>query len=644
MSLADQLRQRAEAERAAAQRALVGADDLSSAAAAIDAAAAVMESNRQRIDELAEWLQTAEKRVQELDAALVDQSTINQRLHDTLSTTQAGLGVALEAVAASTREHARLSEELSAMTAARDALQAIIDAGVTSPPPGPAPEPPPAPAPEPAPSPAPTPAPEPAPTPPPAPAPYTPPPPSLAWQIVEGSTAADVGLTRDYLYSAGIAPWSQRGGDWLARDGQLHGAAPVSSAPAIAGEWCLLDVSDLLDPGQPVQIVVRNLRGQAARIVHGRRGTAPPVLTTPTGDLPCRASAVASLASAVNANASPTFSIADGTTLYLRFDPATGPAVLRVWIEKAFGGSAELGAFRFVAPVPPLAEDTSFATLEGAPDLYYQTDGFDGPEWAWLKDDRTANRFGQYDWQDTDRGKALRIWMDPRQGMVFEGAIPLPESTEAAFEYDLFHLSTPTDHGLRDSGKMPGFRGPTKPDDAFSLSKSPLWSHLPAGTMGSMLAGNGGAKVHGNDGWSLRGSHGIPYPPGHPLEGGIYMGQYAYHVDMAGLYGDSWAWTQAYPQGAPLGQWLRVHQRLKVNTPGVRDGVLECRINGRLVFRKTDVYLRSAQPWSALAALGVQTEGAIRSIWLNMWHGGTSMPTKRFPFVLLRNLKVARFA
>ena len=127
MSFANQLRERAAAERAAAQSALVAADDLGSAAEAMDATAAVLASSRARIDELT--------------AALEQGSTINQELHDDLAATQLALGVARDEVAASTREHARLTDELVAMTAARDELQAIIDAGVTSPPPGPAPEP-----------------------------------------------------------------------------------------------------------------------------------------------------------------------------------------------------------------------------------------------------------------------------------------------------------------------------------------------------------------------------------------------------------------------------------------------------------------------------------------------------------------------
>lgn len=106
MSFADNLRARAESERTAAQSALAGADDLSSAAAAIDATAAVLESHRQRIDELTGWLQTAEQRAAALDAELL---------------------AARAGVAASTREHARLSADLVAMTTERDALLVEIE-------------------------------------------------------------------------------------------------------------------------------------------------------------------------------------------------------------------------------------------------------------------------------------------------------------------------------------------------------------------------------------------------------------------------------------------------------------------------------------------------------------------------------------
>jgi hypothetical protein len=92
-----------------------------------------------------------------------------------------------------------------------------------------------------------------------------------------------------------------------------------------------------------------------------------------------------------------------------------------------------------------------------------------------------------------------------------------------------------------------------------------------------------------------------------------------------------------------IGRWHRIYQRLKVNTPGVRDGVLECRVDGRLVYRKTDVYLRDVGPYNLSAPpYNVSTNLAIRRVWLNMFHGGSALPPSRFPGFLIRRLKVAR--
>lgn len=119
MSFADQLRARAASDRAAAQSALVAADDLGSAAEAMDAAAAVLASSRQRIDALSALLATSEQRAVDLDAAL-----------------------------AAARADARTSAEaLQAMTVRRDELAAEVEhlkaliaaGGPIDPPPPPAP-------------------------------------------------------------------------------------------------------------------------------------------------------------------------------------------------------------------------------------------------------------------------------------------------------------------------------------------------------------------------------------------------------------------------------------------------------------------------------------------------------------------------
>jgi hypothetical protein len=235
------------------------------------------------------------------------------------------------------------------------------------------------------------------------------------------------------------------------------------------------------------------------------------------------------------------------------------------------------------------------------------------------------------------------VWFDPRTNLVLDTSIPIwPEADEAAFEYDVMVCSG---FAPSDGGKMPGFTTATRPDDAHVLKSIPELAGIPPGTLGTPLAGNGGAKVSGKDGWTLRGGHGIPFPSGHPLEGHVGVDNYAYHADMRGLFGDSWLWSQSGPAGLQIRKWHRIYQRLKVNTPGRRDGVLECRIDGALVFRKTDVHLRGLGPYDLQGAPHhVDTRLGIRRVWFNMYHGGVAVPPSRFPGFLLRRLKVARLS
>lgn len=273
MSFTDQLRERAATERAQALSALSAADDLSSAAVAMDATAALLATSRARVDDLT--------------AALDRQSKINQELLDDLSATQMALGEERDKVAASTREHARLSAELLAMTAARDALQAIIDAGVTSPPPGPAPEPPPAPAPTPAPEPAPTP--PPAPVPPPAPAPpaaggryryqqprlFQPQPEPYPSRLPGGQPYTDLqhyGPTAVFIDGMAGWAWDKKGGDWIDATGARYGAKPWARLNITTEGEQRTDVTALVNADGWLAIYLR---------ANSQRSLAGPVSGTP---------------------------------------------------------------------------------------------------------------------------------------------------------------------------------------------------------------------------------------------------------------------------------------------------------------------------------------------------------------------------
>lgn len=101
--------------------------------------------------------------------------------------------------------------------------------------------------------------------------------------------------------------------------------------------------------------------------------------------------------------------------------------------------------------------------------------------------------------------------------------------------------------------------------------------------------------------------------PGNPLgpDDKTLLGFYAYHVDGPSNRGDIWTWE---PDVALLdhGRWYCVEGHIELNTPGVRDGVLEGWVDGSSAFTKTDVaYRRADEGWIK-----------IKSFWFDIYYGG----------------------
>lgn len=293
----------------------------------------------------------------------------------------------------------------------------------------------------------------------------------------------------------------------------------------------------------------------------------------------------------------------------------------------------ELGAKAVSAAVPAADFTTPTSNLLADPRRIYYTRAFEEEPW---RSDVLANR-NRREWiDDPVKGRALRVTWKQGEESALNWSFPFwPEATEAFLQYDILFEY---DWNPADGGKLIGWSSATKPDDAVSR----LWPRLPTGTEGTLLAGNGGAPVHGDDGWSLRGSFRRPIPAGRPAGGLTWVGTYAYHADMRSNYGDDWLWNH-YGQG-PLapGRWHTVKQRLRMNTPGIRDGVLEVWLDGILAFRKTNVYLRGPGPYKlAQPPYNVATSLGIRRIWLNLYHGGTAkIPADMH--IRLANFTVAR--
>jgi hypothetical protein len=167
------------------------------------------------------------------------------------------------------------------------------------------------------------------------------------------------------------------------------------------------------------------------------------------------------------------------------------------------------------------------------------------------------------------------------------------EQEHLFYRYYLKYSTSFRDATACDGGKHPGFAGPTN------------------------LAGNSGAAVDGTNGWSLRGHYTLNCDRNNPIYPRVVLGTYAYHADMTGLYGDGWNWIGKGDAGlAELGKWMCIEGELKVNTPGVRDGLLRTWVNGRLAFEKKGVYLRAKPPYQVPGKLGIQ------KFWGTMHHGG----------------------
>ncbi len=82
-------------------------------------------------------------------------------------------------------------------------------------------------------------------------------------------------------------------------------------------------------------------------------------------------------------------------------------------------------------------------------------------------------------------------------------------------------------------------------------------------------ANDGGSRPNGRDGWSVR----LMW-----RENGR-MSAYVYHPDQPSNFGEDFYWSRS----ASAGTWHRVVIRVRMNTPGRRDGIVQCWLDGRSV-------------------------------------------------------------
>jgi hypothetical protein len=180
-------------------------------------------------------------------------------------------------------------------------------------------------------------------------------------------------------------------------------------------------------------------------------------------------------------------------------------------------------------------------------------------------------------------GKALRIKVTKggHYGASLQYRFKDKTGSEPEEIYFRYYLRLGSDWDPARGGKLPGI----------------------GGTYGR--AGWGGRPSNGRNGWSARGQF------NGRKDGKTPIGFYCYHADMKGRYGSSWIWDKDGLGYLENNRWYCIEQRVRLNTPGENDGVLEGWVDGKLAFRKTDVRMRDV------------SDLKIECIWINVYHGGT---------------------
>jgi hypothetical protein len=126
-------------------------------------------------------------------------------------------------------------------------------------------------------------------------------------------------------------------------------------------------------------------------------------------------------------------------------------------------------------------------------------------------------------------------------------------------------------------------------------------------------AGWGGRSADGTNGWSARGQFGDTIESDDKFNNSTPLGFYVYYPDNGQNHGSKMFWNFSNNPFKP-GQWYRITQYVKLNTPGKQDGILKAWVNQQQIFERTDIRFRDT------------AELKIERLWLNFYHGGTAKP------------------
>lgn len=453
------------------------------------------------------------------------------------------------------------------------------------------------------------------------------------------------GVNCRYFNAGGRLPWRARLGDWRDADGVLQGthafatAVAATGAPGSAIEW---DVTPLVrawiaggepesgivlaavPPSGTVDFASREWQDAARRprIVVTLEGDPAQVTLAPTAD------ATLDCSTAYALGARDRLQVGQASRTVLQFDvtPLGGRRVAHAALRMSPSAPIATAATMGVYALEPPARAHDRGEPRGLAQRYRRDEGVGRDPDVWLAADFESPAWAS-SWSHVSTGSHVdRVARDEAHGFAplsgYALRVKVAQGDNFGLDMDfVFATSTgaePEDVYFRyylrfgadwiptvDGGKLPGL----------------------AGTYGK--SGWGGRRADGTTGWSMRGQFNRAPAPDNPLHGRTTVGNYSYHADMEGEYGDHWGWTRNGLGVLERNRWYCIEQRVKMNTPGQRNGIVQAWVDDMLALDKQDVNLRT-QP-------GIRIE----RVWMNVYHGGTA-PAARDMHLYIDSVVVAR--
>lgn len=440
----------------------------------------------------------------------------------------------------------------------------------------------------------------------------------------------------------GKLPWKRKGGDWLDRQGQLHGDTPYATVRVgkdplragialdlteLAGQWL---AGDRANAG----VMLRTLGGNGIVRMPSREADQQqgPVLVLRWKNgredrLQAVADATLDCSTYKGTGASKWLRVGTELNSVIVFDlPAASAANLRsaelfLQPDKLFGKALTVGVF---SAHPPWAE--SKPMQRGLAAAYLADKGIERAEEVLFAAD-FESKSALSIWQQLTRSEMDIIDVEegngfvPIAGKALKTTLKKGANTALNLRY-LFarhHDQEPEELYFRyylrlgsnwnpdvEGGKLPGL----------------------AGTYGQ--AGWGARPSDGTNGWSTRGAFARSLPAaGENGERLTPIGSYVYQADMKGNYGSYWGWGDGPGGLLQNNRWYAIEQYVKLNTPGLHDGIFRAWIDGRQVMERTGMSFR------------LTPDLRIESVWMNVYHGGT-LSSPRDMSLYIDNVVVAR--